>query len=215
MQLIVNGYPRSGTTWLCHLLADALHCPLGGFYDGLASDTPPEHLEREAEWVVYKSHASPLALRMRADSRIVYILRDPRNALLSGMRNWGLEDILGALLHQRLIMQYSRFPALHGTSWSAHVELWLKYAHARVRYEDLVADTEAVLGGLCRSMELPASKDSVAAAIGAYPPRPAISDWHDAFADKHNAAADAMWGAAFDTLGYVRGGMNGRHDRSR
>ena len=82
--IFVIGYPRSGNTWLARLTADALDSPMVG------GDNPIDQADNKhnytGEFVIYKSHYSK---KSKPDfiteySKILYIVRDFRDVLISG-----------------------------------------------------------------------------------------------------------------------------------
>lgn len=82
--VFVIGYPKSGNTWLARLCADALDSPMVG------GDNPIDQADRKqtytGEFVIYKSHYSEQSKPdyITGSSKIVYIVRDFRDVLVSG-----------------------------------------------------------------------------------------------------------------------------------
>lgn len=83
--IIIAGFPKSGTTWACRLIAELINCPVEGFW------LYPDHEEiaiegkdRTSKYCCYKSHHtySELGALKKSDS-IIYIVRDPRDVAIS------------------------------------------------------------------------------------------------------------------------------------
>lgn len=87
--ILIVGYPKSGTTWLSRLVAQLVNCPLKGDWGFEDIQAPyQEGLNRESNFQLYKSHhlkdeiykASKFSI-----DYIIYIIRDPRDVVISGM----------------------------------------------------------------------------------------------------------------------------------
>lgn len=103
LALTVAGFPRSGTTWLCRLLSDALSAPvrLGSrdLYYG----------ERGGKYLIHRTHAANKV----AGNGIVYITRDPRDVLVS---LWHYRHKRPASLGVFIDSQLDRYAA-HVSNW--------------------------------------------------------------------------------------------------
>lgn len=86
-KIIVVGYPKSGNTWLTRLTAELMDCPVKGFlYERDNPEISIEGLDRISDYECYKSHHqySELWRIDRNNAKIIYVVRDPRDIVLSG-----------------------------------------------------------------------------------------------------------------------------------
>jgi hypothetical protein len=88
--IVIVGYPKSGTTWLTRLTAELIGCPVEGYWGRPNHDEPAiEGESRTSEYRCYKSH-HPLEELGQASGKpihsVLYIARDPRDIIVSGSR---------------------------------------------------------------------------------------------------------------------------------
>lgn len=87
--IIITGYPKSGTTWVSGLVAELIQCPLVGDWGFDNSNCPyVEGLERNSSFRCFKSHQAFNELKDTASlpiHKIIYIVRDPRDIVISGI----------------------------------------------------------------------------------------------------------------------------------
>jgi len=98
--IVIIGYPKSGTTWLTRLVADLLQCPLKGNWGFMDPDQPIiERLNRPADFACYKSHHTYEKIFDASEKsiyKIIYIFRDPRDIVISGANFFGQDyNIVG------------------------------------------------------------------------------------------------------------------------
>ena len=86
-KIIVTGYPKSGNTWVCRLTAELVGCPVKGFWNSRHREAAVEGKNRKSEYGAYKSHhqLEELMKKGASDHKIIYVIRDPRDIILSGV----------------------------------------------------------------------------------------------------------------------------------
>ena len=85
-KIIICGYPKSGNTWLTRLTAELANCPVKGFLYSDHTEIAEEGKERLSQFECYKSHHQWHEIKQDdlTNSKIIYIVRDPRDIVLSG-----------------------------------------------------------------------------------------------------------------------------------
>ncbi|MCF8259354.1 MAG: sulfotransferase domain-containing protein [Melioribacteraceae bacterium] len=84
--IIVVGYPKSGTTWVTRLVGELIGCPVIGFLN--SDHEEGEGLERKSEYQCFKSHHGFNSIQKirTAGSKLIYVIRDPRDVCISGAK---------------------------------------------------------------------------------------------------------------------------------
>jgi hypothetical protein len=148
--IFIVAYPKSGITWLQNMVAAAIfgldpeHTP-----DALVQDLVPDvhykpFYKRYRTPTFFKTHHLP-----RPDyRRVVYLLRDGRDAMVSYWHH--LQALSGRRIDLAAMLSAGElFPC----PWHDHVEQWTANPHdadmITIRYEDLKADPVTALVRLC------------------------------------------------------------------
>jgi len=163
----ICGYPKSGNTWFQHLAAAVVY----GVNVELAPDTllnelvPDVHFKRYyrrfGDPCFFKSHHLP-----RPDyRRIVYLLRDGRDAMVSYYHH--LSATSGPIDFRRLV---EGGEGLFPGKWHAHVEGYLANPFGAdmivIRYEDLKRDPLAELQRFCQFARIERDEETLVSAVG-------------------------------------------------
>ena len=197
-KIIVAGYPKSGCTWATRLVAELAGCPVAGFWQSDKKEIAVEGEERVSDFRCYKSHHQLSELGIHPDdleTRIVYILRDPRDIAISAANYFQFDRFPEVAALFRRVRQGEKFyrhtlypllagepyrlermteALLHGSagvhnwvrvSWRDH---WQPYQAAGVpivRYEDLLAAPAEQATRILRHLGLERTEQEIASAI--------------------------------------------------
>lgn len=172
--LFVTGYPRSGNTWLARLLGDVLNSPVGGMY--YAKPLATEGLQRPGRYYVRQLHLRPtqadkgkpvpnawtLSLPYLDEIKLLHVVRDPRDVIVSVFYYWQIETLQKAID----AVCYGLDPIkVHGP-WGWALENWLAIPGVpMVRYEDLTRNTRGVLQQTLDTLGVSYREDALDGAI--------------------------------------------------
>lgn len=83
--ILIIGYPKSGTTWISRLIGELLKAPVRGYWNAQHRDPASSGLDRQSSYCCYKSHMSHRVFEAQQNiHKAVYIIRDPRDVVVSG-----------------------------------------------------------------------------------------------------------------------------------
>lgn len=195
--MYVVGYPKSGNTWLCFLMAYCLNAE----YDDL--DAPGIHPTNEYQrryvkggfarvsyqdrlGKILKTHRQDLK-EISAKDTVVYLVRDGRDVMVSyyffkntyfNPRNlpWlkrlllPIRRLLSSDIQTRTQQQgFSSFLQQHVDEWVTHISTWLKrQPTAIVRYEDLKTDPATTLQRLFAKLDVKVAPEIIEQALSIF-----------------------------------------------
>lgn len=171
-------YPRSGNTWMRVLIAELLYGESGEGIKALDYYIPDIHIKTHKNEVIpapfhfVKSHfpANRHPFPWSNYRQVIYLIRDPRDVVLSYYRyreklshySFGFEQFIIDWLNGRI------WPC----SWQEHVNSWTggnmqnsELSLHIIRYEDLLSDTEGQLLQLAGLLRLDTTKGAVQRAV--------------------------------------------------
>ncbi len=192
-QILVLGYPKSGTTWVTRLTAELLGAPVKGFWGEAANDEIAiEGAARISGFEIFKGHHTYDAIRDQVSLRdVVYVARDVRDVAVSGACYFAFRPRrplarLAVSLRKRLtgaagetrenarrlremlriVSEGDVWPsAWCAQPWDRHVADFLRARAFVIRYEDLLAAPERECARLLRHLGVVRSRGQVLDAI--------------------------------------------------
>jgi len=88
-EIFVVGYPKSGNTWLSRLLGDALDSPVKS---GKPQPSLADNDDGKGKYIIRQRHHLYNSISSLPE-RVVFILRDPRDLIVSVTHYWGFESV--------------------------------------------------------------------------------------------------------------------------
>ena len=195
--VFVVGYPKSGCVWLTRLVAELMECPASGFLEESGDDMAAEGHTRISQFCVVRAHQQwhELAPHLHDSSKVIYIVRDPRDVAISGAHYFRVErrPLLGRILSHLLLsrkryhrtLYFSLSPedyriermvqaVLFGDetvsswcriSWKEHFMEFRRPEVLLVRYEDLLKKPQQECNRILKFVGYPRDVASIARAI--------------------------------------------------
>ena len=172
----ICSYPKSGTTWLGYLLAEAVKpddepaLNLKSF-NGYVPDVNLAYTKR-GSLAAYSDFLDPRLFLCHAAydvklPKAVYVVRDPRDVMVS---YWHYKKFLTPGVTQSLL-EFIESDAMWPGRWDRHVGSWLVPSTPTdclvVRYEDMHRDSVAVLRDVLKFANRPASEARIRSAVEA------------------------------------------------
>jgi len=149
LTVLVVGYPKSGNTWTSRLVAEALGCPVGGFWRQGSLGWDAVGLERNSPHVVFKSHhPADQVLAPMAGHKVLHVVRDPRDVACSGASFFPLgrfhstqPERAYADGHEAMVCALVEGATGYSLpAWFAYNQGFVDQGVHLIRYEDLLVD---------------------------------------------------------------------------
>lgn len=193
--ILIVGYPKSGTTWLTRLTAELVGCPVEGFWGEPENpDIAIEGQERTSPFRCFKSHHQLHELEAASEKSVeavIYIVRDPRDVIVSGSRHFkpprfGIVDRafrwispLNAVYEwlfriQRYRVRRMMNAVLRGDAgvhhwcripWEDHVRPYAESSALFLRYEDLLEDATKACRQILDHLGMDCSTEDIESAV--------------------------------------------------
>ncbi|WP_333780604.1 sulfotransferase domain-containing protein [Hoeflea poritis] len=151
------------------MIAEAIDCPVAGYTGIIRSrDEAVEGQGRAADKVVLKSHHPYEVfqrLRLPGNVKLVFIVRDPRDVAVSGMRyfysdsRYSETNMLNRMLPDAVPFDWNSI------GWSEYVMSYLNADMPHIKYEDLLADTENELKRVLCELDIGFQEDRIHEAV--------------------------------------------------
>lgn len=117
--IIIVGYPKSGTHWLCRLVSEMLQSPFEGDWGyNSPNSSSIDYGENISEYKIHKSHHPYNEIHQASFEEIfklIYLIRDPRDVVISGMHYFSFSAISKTFLEKipftfirRVIRKFSK-----------------------------------------------------------------------------------------------------------
>jgi Sulfotransferase domain len=150
--IFVVSYPKSGNTWFQNLVCGVVYgvdpslAPSTLVHDLVPDLVYKKYYRRYATPMFFKSHSLP-----RADfRRVVYLLRDGRDAMVS-YRHY--REVIDGVKYD-LLKFISPKTKLYPCHWAEHVEAWMPNPYCAemlvIKYEDLLSEPVRELKRFCQ-----------------------------------------------------------------
>ncbi len=162
--VIVNGFPKSGNSWLCRLLANYLDCSVSGYLtDMSATELSSVDSADNKKQTILKAHLTCADIKSVESEfndtvKIINIIRDPRDVCISASAYFYPNVFANSILKMPLLL----WVALLITRNNSGKHLWsiagwngfykdVEHGFC-VRYEDLLKENHAVLSGFLKKL---------------------------------------------------------------
>lgn len=185
--ILLSGYPKSGTTWATRFIGHLVNCPVKGYLGIQGGTFVTEGEERVSDFVCYQSHHTYEEIQKMAGEalyKIIYIVRDPRDIIVSGAYHYPLipkafyglrvlfskVPIIGGALNDFVLKMFSHQTKLSlmkdcvlkgdnrykgcHHSWKDHVTSFKSKDVLLIKYEDLLLEGESTSKEILNFVEI-------------------------------------------------------------
>jgi len=192
--IVLSGYPKSGTTWATRVIGHLVDCPIKGYWGFNADTFVTEGKDRNSSFICYKSHMTYTELK-NSDwgeiDKIIYIIRDPRDVIVSGAYHYNLLpnnfhflkrfllripfigkfifNFLTKIITHETKLELMANCVLNGdkryigckSSWKNHVNSFLPKNAHIIKYEDLLQDGFNTSVGILNYLNIPVNSNHI------------------------------------------------------
>ncbi len=111
--IVIVGYPKSGTTWASRLIAELIQSPVQGDWGySDINEAFTDTQDRSSDYCCFKSHHSYDTLYSASKlpiHKVIYILRDPRDIAISAAHYFQFPSLLANWLSKAGFKKFSAF----------------------------------------------------------------------------------------------------------
>jgi hypothetical protein len=167
--IFIVGYPKSGNTWFQYLIAgvvygvDPRRAPSLLVFDLVPDVAYNKYYRRYATPMFFKSHALPCS----EYRRVVYLLRDGRDAMVSYRHYQQAIHGVGYDFLKFVTPETELYPC----HWPQHVDAWMHNPYREqmlvIKYEDLLREPVRELKRVCQFADISRETDHLTAIAGA------------------------------------------------
>jgi|SRR5271165_219475 len=228
MRIVIAEYPKSGGTWICSLVGDALSLPKRDIY------VCPEYKSydfwkhpwyrnasdlRVPKACVIKSHELPQSTLHNFPNHLVHLVRDGRDVVIS--KYFFESDFCVANgVYSEFGEPFDDYVSRVSAEWNQYVRAWMNAGIPYVRYEEFLADPIVALKHLLSLLGYTAPQRALASAVekntkeklhaalsetfehNTFVRRGSAGDWRNYFQKRHVDIFANAAGEAMERLGY-------------
>lgn len=188
--ILIVGYPKSGTNWLSRLVAEVLQCDfLGDWGFDTLNASRIERNNNASEFQVYKSHHTNDEIKNASKKeiyKIIYIVRDPRDIVISGAHFFSFPSPINSFLRKVRLTQFIKplsmekrkkemiKAVLFGNKiitpwlevpWVKHYQEYLQKEVLFIKYEDLLKNPENEIENILNFLDLAINPEHIKESI--------------------------------------------------
>lgn len=226
--VVVVEYPKSGGSWLVGMLGDCLDMPKRDIYvtDGFKLfdvtrhpwyvDAPSLNISSPS---VIKSHELPQTTRNHSDDKIVHLVRDGRDVVVSKYY-YDKDFCVKNGLIESFDTPWRDYLISTARDWNQFVMAWQKTGIRFFRYEDLLRDARSTLKSILDCLQVTVPDEKLTLAIqgntkenfrqalsktfehNTFVRKGVVGDWQNHFSQDDLVEFDKVAGDAIASLGY-------------
>ena len=231
MRIVITEYPKSGGTWITSLIGTALTLPKRDIY--VCEEYKSFDVWKHPWYVgaldlglpdacVIKSHELPDSTLVNFPARVVHLVRDGRDVVVSKYFYERDFCVLNGI-YEKFDEDFDEYVPRVAAEWSRYVMTWLKEGVPVVSYEQFIASPSDAARRLLASIGVQASDNEIRAAVEAntkerlqaslsaafahnsFVRAGVAGDWRNHFGEHNVSAFTRAAGEAMERLGYCCG----------
>ena len=149
--ILLASFPRSGNTFMRNIFYEVYGIKSSTYH---RQNTYPVDNNFDS-FLVVKTHEIPQDVEHLSIEKVIYLVRDGRDALVSIAHHRANIIEPGTEFESNLKEAIIAENGSYFGGWSGNIEQWVSKADLIIRYEDLVSNTEKVLAKIEKLLNLP------------------------------------------------------------